>query len=840
MDTMNSASAATASLGQADLWRRVNQTPEPPATTPAALLRDIANRYPDRPAVIAGRRELTHAELLYLAQTVAAQAQGDTVLICAEPGWEQIVAVVAALLGGQRFVAVSPAAPQSARWGQLVDMPGIVVLTQSWLEDRLHWPEGTRRICLDRVLPEPHQIWETRIDPMSVACLVPHPITHDGLAAPITDLIGRFGLGADDRLLAVSPLGDEVSISAILTMLLAGGAVVVPEDIDLRTAAVWVDLMLQHRVTVWHSPPALAAMLAEHLHRRGDDRPEHLRLVMLGGEPFPLSLAGWLRRALGERPRLINLGPGAGAGIWSTCYELDEPDARRGHLPIGAPLAATRAFILSEALVPCPAWVNGRLYLGGRLLSPDDRAATEAVGQTLHRTEHSGRLLSTGVLELGGEDDTRITVSGHSFNLRDIEAALATSDDVLLAAAVAAGDGSVAFVKVAPGRQVTGAQLLEYLRTKMSPYLLPDRIEPVGSFPLTPWGRIDRTALAARAGTSPTSATAPTPVVVGGVNTGLIQRACALAAQVLDVPDVAPDMNLFDVGATSVQLVRIAVRAEVELGIQVDVEELLRFPSIGVLVSSARLEGDVVVDGTQWAKEDIIFDPLERIAFKERRPGVRHQLAGTAGIQLPHNETGDLARRRTYRRFRTEQTVSQQALAQLLGHLRRLNDSGEPKYAYPSAGSLYPVQVYLTVNAGRVEGIEGGAYYYHPELHRIISLAPGTKVEAKAHAWVNQAAAGESAFSLYLVAEQDAIAPMYGTRSRDYALIEAGAMCQLLMGASTECGLGLCPVGEMDDTVLREPLQLKESHAVLHILLGGLPAEPDSAEPEMLVRVDSI
>ncbi|WP_203907353.1 AMP-binding protein [Rhizocola hellebori] len=834
---MNSAVAAMVSPSQANLWQRVNQTPEVPATTPAALLLDIASRRADRPAVITGQRELTYAELLGLAQTVAAHAPGP-VVICVEPGWEQVVAVVAALVGGQRFVVASPDASQSARWGQLASMPGGLVLTQSWLENRLRWPEGTQRICLDSVQPERSEARQQLVDPASVACLAPHPITHDGLATPITDLIERFGLGHDDRLLAVCPLGDEVSIAAILMMLLSGGAVVVPDDIDLRTPAVWVDLMLEHRVTVWHSPPALAGLLAEHLHQRGDDRPEQLRIVMLGGEPFPLSLAGWLRRALGDQPRLVNLGPGAGAGIWSTCYELDEPDARRGHLPIGAPLAATSTYILSDAQLPCPAWVNGRLHLGGRLLAPSDQDPTEAMGETVVRTVHSGRLLPNGVLELGGEDDTRITVSGHTFNLRDIEAALATHEDVLHAAAVAAGESSVAFVKVAPGRQATGPQLLDYLRTKMSPYLLPERIETVGSFPLTPSGRIDRAALAARVETHPATTTTPAPIALGVTNSDLIERACALAAQILDVADVAPDMNLFDVGATSVQLVRIAVRAEVELKIKVDVEELLRFPSIGVLVSSGRPEGDAI-DASQWIDEGVIFDPLERIAFKERRPGVRHQLTEVAGIPLADGETGDLARRRTHRRFQIEQPVPQQALAHLLGHLRRLDDADEPKYAYPSAGSLYPVQAYLTVNAGRVEGIDEGSYYYHPELHRIIPLAPGAQVDAKAHAWVNQAAARDAAFSLYLVADQDAIAPMYGTRSRDYALIEAGAMCQLLMGAAAGCGLGLCPVGEMDDTVLREPLRLKESHALLHTLLGGLPAELDTAEAEMLARMGS-
>jgi acyl carrier protein len=53
------------------------------------------------------------------------------------------------------------------------------------------------------------------------------------------------------------------------------------------------------------------------------------------------------------------------------------------------------------------------------------------------------------------------------------------------------------------------------------------------------------------------------------VSSDLAESACALTARVLGVPEVEPMMNLLDLGATSVQLVRLAVQAEQELGIQV-------------------------------------------------------------------------------------------------------------------------------------------------------------------------------------------------------------------------------------------------------------------------------
>ncbi len=49
-------------------------------------------------------------------------------------------------------------------------------------------------------------------------------------------------------------------------------------------------------------------------------------------------------------------------------------------------------------------------------------------------------------------------------------------------------------------------------------------------------------------------------------------------------------------------------------------------------------------------------------------------------------------------------------------------DAPLPKYRYPSAGNLYPVQVYLVIKPGRVAGLDGGAYYYHPARHELARL----------------------------------------------------------------------------------------------------------------------
>jgi SagB-type dehydrogenase family enzyme len=854
---MKSAAAFLLSADHQSLWRQINDTAtETPVCTMAARLRGHFTQRPDQPAVISARRTLTYRDLAGLAGPLALRLGQDRspVAISVEPGWEQLVAVVATVLAGAPFLAVPPESAQSSRWGRLAEAGARRLLTQSWLDQRLRWPHGTTVITVDTATPmEDIDSLPAGADRSDVVCLVADdpvdvplaPLTDAGICLPIADLAREFALTPADRLLAVVPLGDAVGLSSALTMLMVGGATVVPEDIDLHTPAVWVDLIRRERVTVWHSPPALAALLDEHLRGRGDDMPDTLRLALLAGEALPVSLAQRLRRIGDSRVRVANLLAGGSVALWAACHEVGDEVSNRGHAPVGRPLAGSHLYVLSEAQTLCPVWVTGRLYLGPALPAghhPGTGWATTAgaAGERLCPTNFLGRLLPSGIIDVVGDDAGQLTVAGHPLNLRDIEAALATHPSVLIAAATRAGAGSVAYAKTVSGSEITSAALMDHLRRKMSPFLLPAEIQLVGTFQLTPSGRIDRAALQYRGGAAaPASAellAIARAASARAVPAETVRLACELAARTLGVPEVGERVNLLDLGATSVQLVRLAVAAEQELGIQVDVEELLRFPSVAVLVSFAETDAAPLetAPAASQETEKIILDPVERDAFTQGQPGLRHALTAKPGVALipPTRRARQLMGRRATRRRFTPDPMRLDMLGDLLTVLIRLGSASDghgPKHAYPSAGSLYPVQTYLTVADGRIEGLAGGAYYYHPVEHRLVTVQSGGAVDASAHAWLNREVFRASAFSLYLVSSMNAIAPMYGRRARDYCLIEAGAMLQLLMSAATEFGLGLCPIGELVDDSVRDLLSMDDDQEILHSLLGGIPSDTDAA-----------
>ena len=238
---------------------------------------------------------------------------------------------------------------------------------------------------------------------------------------------------------------------------------------------------------------------------------------------------------------------------------------------------------------------------------------------------------------------------------------------------------------------------------------------------------------------------------------------------------------------------------------------------------------------------ELVMDPIARLKFKLSHPSLRKEKeAETIELKKPELDEERMRERyiarRSYRQFEREE-VGLEQFSRLLGCLLEVKLPGVPlgRHQYGSAGSLYPVQVYVYVKAGRVEGVEGGGYYYHPQEHRLVRLGGEVEVDGRLYGAANQAAYESSAFSLFLVAEMKAIRPMYGEWSRNFCMLEAGLMTQLLEMTAWECEIGLCQIGGLEFDRVREYFGMEESHVYLHGMVGGR-VERRRAELPALVR----
>lgn len=163
-------------------------------------------------------------------------------------------------------------------------------------------------------------------------------------------------------------------------------------------------------------------------------------------------------------------------------------------------------------------------------------------------------------------------------------------------------------------------------------------------------------------------------------------------------------------------------------------------------------------------KPGLIQDDTERMAFTLSARSIRNDLMRAPRILLRQPDAVFIATQPLD--FPAQQDGETAALGYLLGALVRQPVAGSAlgKHYYPSAGSLYPVQVYVAWGDSQ-PGMPAGLYYHHPLEHalcRVGDVPSGLPL------------------TISLVAEHAAIAPMYGDSATPFCELEAGYIQQLL------------------------------------------------------------
>jgi amino acid adenylation domain-containing protein len=233
--------------------------------------------------------------------------------------------------------------------------------------------------------------------------------------------------------------------------------------------------------------------------------------------------------------------------------------------------------------------------------------------------------------------------------------------------------------------------------------------------------------------------------------------------------------------------------------------------------------------------EGVLSDPMDRLEFKMNRLGLRKEENEKPCIDLVKSLSEDELReialkRQSYRSF-TEERISFKDFSDFLSCMEQpiFDDAPFPKVRYPSAGGLYPVQAYLYIKPDRIEGVEGGTYYYHPGNHKLVLLSSNPEIDRTIFTANNYTVFDQSAFSIFLLGQKSAMEPMYGKLMDDFFFLEAGYIGQLLSTASRDYELGMCPMGGAEFDRIKQYFNVDDDHTYLHCLIGGR-LEPSQME----------
>lgn len=810
-----------------------------------------ARRHPRRTALVCDGQRTTYGELADAARQIAdritaAEPAGELVAVLCRTGREQAAATMGVLLAGYAYVPLDPDWP-AERLHDLLDATGAaVVVTEQETSARTRLPSGLTVLLTDD--PTPAATTTERAQrgrtPDDLAYVIytsgstGRPkgvmISHRGALNTVLDVNERFGIATTDAVLAVSPATFDLAVWDLFGTLAASATLVVPTRDQRLDPAAWTALVRTEHVTVWNSVPVLMDLLLDSL-PGGATVLEGLRVCLLSGDWIPLDLPGRLRERA-PKCRIVSLGGATEGSIWSILHEIGDLDPAWSSIPYGTAMTGQSVQVLDDQLLPCPVHVPGQLYIGGHGTALGYWRApelTEAAfvfdgrtGRRLYRTGDWGRLRPDGTLEFLGRRDAQVKIRGYRVELQEVETALRAVPGVEQAAVVATGERTnrrlAAFAVTARPLDAVRADLARHLPAHM----LPASFTTLPELPLSTTSKVDRGALERLAADldhrAPQPATGPVRH-----DTGLeTEVRAALTAIVPDWPGLDDDLLAF--GITSVDVIRLANTVEQHAGRRPDLKAFYAAPTLRTLLQHAHqpIETPVPAAPGVWSGWPQLTDPAERAAFRAARPAHGPAPATRTLPQRPPAAMEARARRRTPRTF-DPRPVTLDALADLLESLRRTEAGGRPAFLYPSAGGLYAVQVHLHVRPGRVRGLPGGMYGYHPDAHDLTPHTPHVDLDPGIHLGpANRPLATSAAFTVFLAADPGDSAPLYGCDAESLALLNAGYIGQLLCHTAAEAGLALAPVHGLDFDRVRWLLPGGEQLALLHTLLGGVPDHP--------------
>lgn len=210
----------------------------------------------------------------------------------------------------------------------------------------------------------------------------------------------------------------------------------------------------------------------------------------------------------------------------------------------------------------------------------------------------------------------------------------------------------------------------------------------------------------------------------------------------------------------------------------------------------------------------------------ESLPGERTTPTRDAGsvriVELPPPRTdGDasleeaLLGRRSVRAF-TSEALDLSEISQLLWAAQGVTAEWGGRTA-PSAGALYPLEVYVATT--------DGLFHYLPEGHRAERLSEVDLRAGLARAAHEQTAVRDAPAVFAIAAVYGRTTVKYGDRGERYVHLEAGHIAQNLLLQAGALGLGGVPVGAFSDDAVGDVLHLPSDQTPLYLVPVGHPAE---------------
>ncbi|TXK64468.1 amino acid adenylation domain-containing protein [Alkalisalibacterium limincola] len=529
---------------------------------------------------------------------------GHRVGVCAQRGHGMFQSLLGVLVSGAAFVPLDPAMP-GERMREVcedADLSAVIGPEADLSLAATSLPRATPRLAVEGLAgaeapgDEPLQVAGSADDPAYVIFTSGSTGRPKGAVNAHRGVVNRllwgqldWPIGPGDRVIQKTPFTFDVSVWEYLWPLTTGAMLVVARPGGHRDPAYIASLVRNEGITLAHFVPS---MLRLFLHEPSAAQCRSLRRVMCSGEALPADSVRRFHECL-PGVRLSNLYGPTEAAIEVTRWECD-PAHERNPVPIGAPVANTRIYVLDPEGRRVAPGQEGEIVIAGVQVGQGyfgRPELSEAVfkddpfhpGQRMYHTGDLGRWTPDGVVECLGRIDHQVKIRGNRIELGEIEARLrrhpGLRDCVASALPDPLGETRLVVHLVPSGAAAPSLHdVHDFLRDQLPDYMLPDAVVAMDALPLLSSGKTDRRALPSPAFS--------TPQARNGSSTDDSAQSLSIGGlwrELLGQPDLPDSANLFDAGARSVTVLAFLSRMRESGVATVTVGDIYDRPTIAAL-----------------------------------------------------------------------------------------------------------------------------------------------------------------------------------------------------------------------------------------------------------------
>lgn len=497
------------------------------------IIDEQANKTPSCIAMTMGNQILTYQELQIQSSQVAQALlqkglkKQERVSILMNRNIDAIVAMIGVLKAGGTYVPIDPNFPVDRIHFILQDSESTHIITNQ----KTNLPYNLPNISIiiyetlsKQIVTEQLQSKHTPFDAAYIIYTSGSTgtpkgvlISHQSVLQFIHSLQREYDFLEQQVHLQFASFIFDASVWEIYGSLLTGGRLHLLSDIERKSIDHFIAVIHEQKIQYCLLPTvffhALTQASAQQLEQLAS-----LQYIFVGGETLlPEMVRNWHSK-VGLRIPVVNAYGPTEITVCATTYPITQPlHTQQTHIPIGNPLSHTNIYILNEDGKLCPPYVPGEIYIGGNSLATKYINQPEKTKETfvqihipnisetkVYKSGDQGRLTYDGQIEFLGRIDKQVKIRGYRIELEEIEERLLQHPSIQQVIVMVCQNENeppklIAFYKKLENGNVNinTRDLREFLSKTLPNFMIPDAIQHVDNFPITPSGKIDQKSLLA-------------------------------------------------------------------------------------------------------------------------------------------------------------------------------------------------------------------------------------------------------------------------------------------------------------------------------------------------------